>query len=1398
MDDTGVLRLNPEERTRILASRLTVYIKRKTDLEAGPQNILDDVSLDVRPGELLAIMGGSGSGKTTLLNTLSQRLNIHNKLLRFSGTIEYIDGLQKAAKTVRNAYLQQTDVFLPGLTVWETLSFQADLRLPRGTERLQKTELIALLLQVLELENQRNDVIVPFSGSVSLSGGEQRRVSLAIQLLSKPQVLFLDEPTTGLDTTSSLKMVAVLKKLASKEYGVTVILSIHQPRREITAMFDKVCLLTRGGKTIYYGSVAESEAYFANVFRNGFGGAFEERWSNGEKINNAIKDESFEEKDKEEFSNKVPNKRPNKGPNEWYLCTNRDDDYSEKNHEHPAHSKADLLGETDIGDGLVKGHLNQQREEPSPQYELPDQTYLKQWLNHSLSENDFHELHTPSPPSSRSILDHIMDLLVKDCTTHEQEVATSQKIDLLVSHWQKTADTKPLELSEEEMNTKFRRNLASFQRPRREKISLWTEISILTRRTFILSYRDTQSLSAIIGGCFFLSVACGWIFYKPHPDISGIRSLTSSLYVMLEVMGFIPVFLEVERLWKADGVFFFREYKEDYVSIPGFIISRRLGKLFLEDMPISVIFAAITYYMWGLRNTDIYGSGPTDGRFFAAYLAITILTTYMGMATAFAAFAITPDLPLSMLVVNCFYQLQNSASGFLVNASTMPVYVKWIRYVCYFWYAFGAMCSNQFTMWMGACPNPDIFSEECVEYSGQYQLLKLGFPQYWLAVPVCALVGYMAVLYGITALGLYLRNYDLKVAKTRENTIGKEELDESTEMTVFKKTSLFLEDMPKANVDLFDISIEHVGLKVRVKDPDAKFFGMKKTDKTLLLGVGAFFLGGQVNAIMGPSGSGKTSLLSFLGGRLLKTFHFSSSGTIKVNSAEICSQKLAQVAAFVAQQDHSLIPTLTVRETLFYQAKLRVPVEDHHLIPSIINKLIRQTGLFDCADTMIGSDTLKGISGGEKRRVSIATQLLSKPKILFLDEPTSGLDSATALSILTLLGDLAARDGTTVILTIHQPNEEIFAKLQTVLLLAKGGSVIFSGVASQINPFLFLAGLEKPPGANMADHLLDMVSKNGDETHDQVISRMALLQSKYELFKARLALPSERKTLLDITKWKKTKVPFWTVFLTISKRQFVNCIRSPDILFARAFQVVLLGITHTLFFAPLKNTAAGIDNRLGLVQEVLNLYFVGLINNISLFPIEREILFQEYRDGICGPFEFNLAYLTNEVPIELLSCGFFSILLVFGVGLPRNAAMFFGMFATCFISVNVGDSLGIIVNSVFRHTGMATNLLANVVTVGVFMGGTMSIQLPHFFQAWNYLSPLRYAVLICAKLGFRGQHFGCGEGAGECTLRTGEDVLQHYNLQSNLGASFGGLAACLVIYRALAILAVYVRVKWFV
>ncbi|EGV64158.1 hypothetical protein PSN45_003730 [Yamadazyma tenuis] len=1260
-----VLRIDPSERVSLKVRKLSVAVKlRKRQAkdvesmvgdEVGSSHILQNISFDLPQNEMMAIMGGSGSGKTTLLNTLSQRLNVTNKKLEFSGSVNFYkrEHLVEPHHHIRNSYLLQDDFFAPGLTTWEFLKFQADLQLNK-TSKQQKADLINQLLEILEISHLKHKVISTFTSHINFSGGERRRVSIAAQLLKRPSVLFLDEPTTGLDTSSSLKLIQVLRQLSSSTLGVTVVLSIHQPRPEILELFDKICLLTRGGRLVYYGSLAYSYDYFM---------------------------------------------------------------------------KLNLLS-------------------------------------------------TASQAQPSAYIDRIMALSVKDSSSRENELKTAQKIAQLVECW---SDEHLEPVSPVDFGT----NLKVFETPRNMKISLVSEIWVLTKRTFIMTYRDHYGLGSMVGISLTMATICGWIFYKPHPDLAGIRSYTSSLYVMMEILGFLPLFIEIERLWEYDGLLFFREYTENQVSIIGFIVSRKLGKLLLEDTTICLGFGFISYFMFGLRLSVELG-GATTLHYFWNYLAVTVLIYLCGMSSALAFFAISSSFPICAIYQNVFYQLQNSACGYFINAATMPVYVRWTKYICYFWYGFGALTSNQYTNWEGACPYDD--EARCREYTGRYQLDVLGFPENWIAVPISILVAWYWGFNVLAAIGFKFRNYDVSMAKQKQNTIGDEE---ETHTTTFSEKDV----APTPTHDLDNEERQDVNLQLDgiVLDALSPVLALKKQQPYRILDtITANFDHNCVNVIMGPSGSGKTSLLNFISNRLSKSSRFQVQGSIKLNGVQtITSSQLSKISGYVTQYDSSLIPHLTVRETFYYQARLRLPAPQHSRIPVVINTLIRQMGLVDCADTLIGNEFLKGVSGGERRRVSIGIQLLSRPKVLFLDEPTSGLDSTTSVSILNLLQNLTREHGTTIITTIHQPSEAIFAQFGSLLLLGRGGHVIYTGASSGAEAYLQTVGFHKPAGVNTADYILDLVSHGIDEDKETASLRITKLVQEWQV---RAEVDFAAGAMVDVKRLRKLQLPLRTRFRAIFARQLLSSFRSRDALFSRSFQVVALAVVHTLFFAPLKNTKEGIDNRLGLIQEVLNFYFIGLINNFSIFPIERDIFFSEYRDGIYNNLEFQVVYLVIESAVELITCVIFSALIVFVVGLPRTPATFFGMLLTCFASINVGESLGIIVNCVLAHVGLAMNILSSIIILAVFMGGTMALYMPQFFRAWNYINPLKYGVGICAELSFRGLHFRCDEG---CSLSSGDAVLDYYGLANHLPTSVGALVGCLVVYRLLAVMACEVKIRKF-
>ena len=245
-------------------------------------------------------------------------------------------------------------------------------------------------------------------------------------------------------------------------------------------------------------------------------------------------------------------------------------------------------------------------------------------------------------------------------------------------------------------------------------------------------------------------------------------------------------------------------------------------------------------------------------------------------------------------------------------------------------------------------------------------------------------------------------------------------------------------------------------------------------EKGILFGVSGMFKPGSLAAIMGPSGCGKSTLLDILAAQ--KDFG-TITGDIRVNGKPR-SRLFRRVSAYVLQSD-VLYLDLTVRETLFFTCELRLPhiVSTRHKF-QIVERVLQSLDLVHIADSRIGDDVTGGISGGQKRRVTVAIELITNPSLIFLDEPTSGLDAYGSLQVVSVLRNLADA-GRTVVCTIHQPRSDIF-KLFDTLMLMKLGRTMFFGPSSEVLPFFRSAGQEVDESKNVADFIVDL-------THDKTV-----------------------------------------------------------------------------------------------------------------------------------------------------------------------------------------------------------------------------------------------------------------------------------------------------------------------
>ena len=258
-----------------------------------------------------------------------------------------------------------------------------------------------------------------------------------------------------------------------------------------------------------------------------------------------------------------------------------------------------------------------------------------------------------------------------------------------------------------------------------------------------------------------------------------------------------------------------------------------------------------------------------------------------------------------------------------------------------------------------------------------------------------------------------------------------------------------------------------VGLSVKIKE------GKAIKPKELLQEMYGQVNAGEVVAIMGGSGAGKSTLLNTLAGRIADTTTLTGDILVDGHPRNMANWRIQ--CAYV-EQDDIMYRNLTVFETLRYSALLRLPssVSPAEKLERV-NHVIATLGLNGCRDTIIGDTVNRGISGGERKRVSIGIELVTNPQILFLDEPTSGLDAFNALNLITTLKKLAVEQNKIILMTIHQPRTDILNLLDKVLLLSMGKCVWFGSCSAALTHFSDI-GYKIPENTNPSDFFLDITT----------------------------------------------------------------------------------------------------------------------------------------------------------------------------------------------------------------------------------------------------------------------------------------------------------------------------------
>lgn len=413
---------------------------------------------------------------------------------------------------------------------------------------------------------------------------------------------------------------------------------------------------------------------------------------------------------------------------------------------------------------------------------------------------------------------------------------------------------------------------------------------------------------------------------------------------------------------------------------------------------------------------------------------------------------------------------------------------------------------------------------------------------------------------------------------------------------------------------------------------------------------------GGMCALMGPSGAGKTTLLDRLSGRLSSNV-YDSAGEIFMNGKVASVEDMRAVSGYVIDED--VLPgTATVYEHLLFHAKLRLPAETRQ---STIRKRVRATmqilGIEKLADSFIGDQFQRGLSGGEKRRVSIATELLMSPGIMFLDEPTTGLDSTNAAKVVDILSGLGAM-GTTVLLSIHQPRPDIFRLLDRVLVLSGDGSVVYSGPSALASAHFNSMSFVSLPSADLhiADYMLDVVLKSPRSD----VKRMVQAFAESEVAENALLIAdtltiryedSDEPPLIV----PKYVSPYVKQVCLLWQRLARVTFRHPFLLMLHFASTAGMSIALGLIFWNSGRDTGGIQNRMGVLFFII-LYLT--LMSLSSLPIwkEDQILFRRERaSGVYGTNAyFTAVVLFDVVILRVIPPLLFAFITYWMVGLHAN------------------------------------------------------------------------------------------------------------------------------------------------
>ncbi|XP_015958507.1 ABC transporter G family member 23 [Arachis duranensis] len=527
----------------------------------------------------------------------------------------------------------------------------------------------------------------------------------------------------------------------------------------------------------------------------------------------------------------------------------------------------------------------------------------------------------------------------------------------------------------------------------------------------------------------------------------------------------------------------------------------------------------------------------------------------------------------------------------------------------------------------------------------------------------------------------------------------------------------------------------------------------------------------EIVAVVGPSGTGKSTLLRIISGRVKEKDFDPKSISINEQPMTMPAQ-LRKLCGFVPQEDN-LLPLLSVKETLLFSAKFRLKEMTPKQRELRVESLMQDLGLSHVADTFVGNEDNRGISGGERKRVSIGVDMIHDPPILLLDEPTSGLDSTSALQVIELLSSLVKAKKRTVVLSIHQPGYRILRYISRFLILSNG-SVVHNGTLDSLEEAITKLGFQIPMQLNALEFSMEIIRTLQDYSG----SKTTELEENEPLFPNPM-YPVEGNSAM-MTFCYANLVEIWF----LCSRFWKIIYRTKQLFLARTMQALVGGFGLGSVYIKIRKDEGGVAERLGLFAFSLSFLLSSTVEALPIYLQERRVVMKEASRGAYRISNYMIANTFVFLPFLFLVSILFAVPVYWLVGLNPSISAF-GFFAlVVWFIVLMASSLVLFLSAVSPDFISGNSLICTVLGAFFLFSGYFipKDSIPKYWLFMYYVSLYRYpldALITNEYWNKRNECFSFSSSSSysKC-LTTGFDVLKSRGLEKderwmNVGIMFG-------------------------